>query len=121
MIRWNCMVCKGKLHSRKEKILKTCNGCALQAKKVINNQGYSEVVKFMTLKNMVDGGKLSTKEKKQIKKDLLDSKKQPQIFDRWRTEQLSVQDIQEELESIKLLSVEKIKKIQTQYQTYING
>jgi len=98
MIKWNCSFCGNKLPSRKEKILKVCNFCALEAKNTLKDKNLDVQSKFFMLISSSSVNSINKKEKKLLIKTLEDDKKRLEVFVEWKKNNLSPAKIREELE-----------------------
>lgn len=100
-MNWTCMWCQSKLLSRKEKILKQCNNCASQAKKVLKDNSIDLKDKAIELWKITSSGKelnLSEKEKDLMKKTLDNKKTRSECIVKWKKEQLSLEQVLDNLE-----------------------
>lgn len=102
MLRWNCHVCGCKLITRKERLLKTCNKCSLQARNILTNTGLSSKDKFFSLVAMELSGKMSRKDKNLLVRTLSDNVKKLDVFKEWHLKEYSSSVVRDELLSFDL-------------------
>lgn len=100
-MKWTCMHCRGKLISRKENILKTCNKCALASKNIIKNKDLSATDKAIELyKISVTGAPiiLKDKDKAKLEKTLENKKLRMACIVKWKKEHLDLDQVLMNLE-----------------------
>lgn len=116
MIKWNCVSCKGKLVTRKEKILKTCNGCALKAKQSIQGaKNYGDAA--LMLVSQLSTSKFKRKDQKSLVKTLSNPKKRQEVFVKWRGEGLTTDNVCSQL--LDFVPKELLDEIVSDYNVFL--